>query len=174
MTEASPIEICGQYPVDERARALLRDGMAAREFIEALLASRLHLAGVDFLAHAMPARQAIWWGCLCLQHASGDNLTPADRIALAAAVQWVLQPTEENRAAAEGPAKDAGNTSAAGALARAANWTGGPLIPAKAVATAVKLAAVKVQPVKIAGTQRLFVELGIGVAEGRYPKERIT
>jgi hypothetical protein len=31
----------------------------------------------------------------------------------------------------------------------------------------VGLAAVKGDPIKIADTQRLFVELGIGVAEGR-------
>jgi hypothetical protein len=66
-------------------------------------------------------------------------------------------------------------------LAQAANWTGGSLgppnaapmppglfMPALAVATAVKFAAIKVEPVRIPDTQRLFVELGMAVAEGRY------
>jgi hypothetical protein len=35
------------------------------------------------------------------------------------------------------------------------------------VAAAVKFAAIKVEPARITDTQQLFVELGIGVAEGR-------
>ncbi len=42
-----------------------------------------------------------------------------------------------------------------------------PFLPAKGVAGAVALAAVKGEPLKIADTQRRFVELGIAVAEGR-------
>jgi hypothetical protein len=37
-----------------------------------------------------------------------------------------------------------------------------------AIATAVKFAAIKVEPGKIAETRRLFVELGMGLAENRY------
>jgi hypothetical protein len=41
-------------------------------------------------------------------------------------------------------------------------------MPATAVATAVKFAGIKVEPARIADTQRLFVELGMAIAEGRY------
>jgi hypothetical protein len=67
-----------------------------------------------------PAREAIWWGCMCLQHACGDSLSLTEKAACRAAVQWVLQPTEENRAAAKAPADKAGPTNPAGALAAAA------------------------------------------------------
>jgi hypothetical protein len=93
----------------------------------------------------------------------------------------VLRPTEQSRAAAKAPAEAAGTDSPAGALASAANWTGGslgpphsapvppgPFMPAMAVAAAVKFAAIKVEPARIPDTQRLFVELGMAVAEGRY------
>jgi len=178
---ASAGEICARFQLDEDAGQLLRDEMGAREFIEALLAKNLYDPAIDFVAHALPARQAVWWGCLCLQHAMGDKLTEPDKSAAAAAVRWVLQPTEENRAAAKAPADKAGYSSAAATLARAVNWTGGslgppdmppfppgPFMPATAVATAIKFAAVKVEPNKIVGTQRLFVELGVEVAEGRH------
>jgi hypothetical protein len=181
ISAASAAAICARFKLDEKALPLLRDEMGSREFVEALLANKLYVAGIDFLAHGLPAREAVWWGCLCLQHACGSNLAAPDKAAASAAVQWVLQPTEENRAASKAPAEKAGYSSAAGALARAANWTGGslgptdmppvppgPFMPAMAVATAIKFAAVKVEPAKITGTQRLFVELGIGVAEGRY------
>ena len=41
-------------------------------------------------------------------------------------------------------------------------------MPAKTVTGAILLAAAKADPVKIGDTQRLFAELGIGVAEGRF------
>jgi hypothetical protein len=178
---ASAAEICSRFQLDEKAQPLLRDAMGAREFVEALTANEQHVAAIDFMAHALPAREAIWWGCLCLQYACGDKLAAPDKAAAIAAVRWILQPSEENRAAAKIPGEKAGPASPAGALARAATWTGGslgppdapplppgPFMPATAVATAINFAAIKVDPAKIVGTRVLFVELGIGVAEGRY------
>ncbi len=173
-------EICACFDLKPEARPLLYDGMGPNEFVEALVAKKQYIAAIDFVAHALPAREAIWWGCLCLQHATGGNLSPLDKAACAAAVQWVIQPTEENRAAAQAPAQAAGTLSAAGQLAMAASQTDmnftapnapappGPSAAAKAVAGAVKIATTKADPVKIVETQRLFVELGIGVAEGRF------
>jgi len=173
-------EICAHFDLEEKARPLLSDGMRPREFVEALLVGKQYAAGIHFMAHALPAREAIWWACLCLQHACGNNLSAADRAASIAAVQWVLRPTEQNRAAAKAPAEAARAPSPAGALAMAASLTGGslgapnlPPVPpppfawAGYVAAAVKFAAIKVEPARITDTQRLFVELGIGVAEGR-------
>jgi hypothetical protein len=174
-------EVCAHFDLEEEARPLLRQGMGPREFVHALVAHKQYAAGIDFMAHALAAREAVWWGCLCLQHACGAKLAGPDKAAAAAAVEWVLRPTEQNRAAAKAPAETAGPSSPAGALARAANWTGGslgpphsapvppgPFMPATAVATAVKFAGIKVEPARIADTQRLFVELGMAIAEGRY------
>jgi Family of unknown function (DUF6931) len=66
---ATAAEICTRFDLDEKLLPLLRDGMGPREFVEALLADKQYGAGVNFMAHALPAREAIWWGCLCLQHA---------------------------------------------------------------------------------------------------------
>lgn len=178
---ATAAHICAHFDLEEKAEPVLRDGMGPREFLEALLADKQYAAGIDFMAHALPAREAVWWGCLCLQHACGSSLSTKDKAAAKAALQWVLQPNEENRAAAKAPAEAAGPASPAGALARAAHWTGGslgppngppvppgPFMPAMAIATAVKFAAIKVEPGKIAETRRLFVELGMGLAENRY------
>ena len=181
ITAVTAAEICTRFDLAEKARSLLHNGMGPGEFVEALVANQQYNAGIDFVAHALPAREAVWWGCLCFQHACGVHLGGPDKAAAIAAVQWVLQPNEQNRAAAKAPAAATGPDSPAGALARAANWTGGslgppnappvppgPFMPAMAVATAVKFAAIKVEPAKMADTRRLFVELGIGVAEGRY------
>lgn len=174
-------EVCAHFNLDRSARQLLGDGMEPREFAETLMANQQYLAGIDFVAHALPAREAIWWGCLCVQHACGDALTAQEKAALRCAVNWVLQPTEANRAAAKIPAEEAGPASPAGVLASAANQTGGslapphlppvppgPFAPAMGVANAVKFASLKGDPLKMADRRRSYVELGIGVAEGRY------
>jgi hypothetical protein len=154
--------------------------MKPREFISALIENKKCVDAIRFLAHALPAREGIWWGCLCMQHASGDDLPPPDRAAATAAVLWVMQPTEETRAAAKARAEAAGPASAAGALAMAANLTGGSIAPpnvppvppapfasAQAMARAVKLASIKCEPALILKAQRSYVELAIRVAEGR-------
>jgi uncharacterized protein DUF6931 len=173
-------EISAHMTLADGPRRLLKAGMGPREFVDALLARQEYVTAVDFIAHALPAREAVWWGSLCLQHAYGNALSQAERAAARAAVQWVLEPTEPYRAATKAPGDAAGSGSPAGLLAGAAHQTGGnlappkappvappPFAPAKAVAGAVKLAVTKGDPVRVTDTQRLYVELGIGVAEGR-------
>jgi hypothetical protein len=174
-------EVCAHFDLKPEAQPLLHPGMPPRQFIDALLANKQYLAGIEFLAHALPVREGIWWGCLCLQHACGENLTPADRAACIAVVQWVTQPSEQTRAAVKAPADVAGPASPAGVLGIAAFQTGGSIAPPKAppmppppfawsksLVNAIKLAVLKGDPIKMADTQRAYMELGIGLAEGRF------
>jgi uncharacterized protein DUF6931 len=178
--KAKAAEICKQFELKEEARPLLRDGLSPREFADALLVDRQYQAAIQFIAHALPHREAIWWGCLCLEHVNREKWLPAEKAACKAAVQWVLDPSAENREAVKAPGEAASAGSPAGLLAMATTWTGGSLapsnlpavppgpdLPARGVAGAIALAAVKGDPLQIADTQRRFVELGIGVAEGR-------
>ena len=166
-------DICALFKVKKEAAALLQPGMSPSLFLGALMEHRQYLNAIEFMAHALPARAAIWWGCLCLQHACGENLSPPDRAALQAATVWVLWPTEAYRATAQAQGQVAGMGSPAGLLAMAASAAGLngriPMPPAKAVINAVKLATTKADPAKIADTQRLYVELGTGVAVGKFP-----
>jgi hypothetical protein len=186
----SAAEVCKNFSLKEEARPLLREGQSPRDFVDVLLAHKKHAPAIDFLAHALPPREAIWWGCLCLQQVSASPLSPPEAAACKAAVAWVLEPTEGNRRAAQPPSEAAGPSTPAGGLALATLWTGGslapsttqpnpkvppappvppgPFLPARAVAGAILLASVKGEPTRIADTQRLFVELGMGVAEGRF------
>lgn len=179
ITAATAAEICANFQLDDAARKLLRDGMNPQDFVTALIEKKRYIDAIDFMAHALPVREGIWWGCLCLQHACGDNLEPPDRIAATAAVEWLMRPTEQNRAAAKAPGLAAEPVSPAGALAMAASLTGGsihppelpfkpppPFAPQGAVARAVKLASIKGDPVLIAKMQRSYVELALEVAAG--------
>lgn len=175
---ATAAEVCANFDLGRNARKLLRDGMNPQDFVAALIENKEFLDAIDFMAHALPVRDGLWWGCLCMQHALGDNLSPPDRAAATAAVQWLLNPTEENRAAAKAPSTAAEKTSPAGALAMAASLTGGSIYPPElpfkppppfaveqAIARAVTLASLKVEPSK--KTQRSYVELALEVAAGR-------
>jgi hypothetical protein len=176
---ASAAEVCRQFDLAPEARPLLQDKQTPRQFLDALLAGRHYRAAVPFLAYALPAREAVWWGCLCWRHLAGSR-PPAEAAACKAAAKWVLEPTEENRRAAEAAANAAGLATPAGSLALAAFWSGGsitpPNLPAvapkphmtpRAIAAALRLASVQGDPAKIPETLRAFVELGLGVAEGK-------
>ena len=174
-------EICAHFNLDDKAKALLSDGIDPREFVIALVGNKKYIDAIHFMAHALPAREAIWWGCLCLQHAFGNELTPADRVAATAAVRWVMQPTEDNRMAARDGANAAPPPSAAGTLAFATFHTEGnvalpglpptspePFASARAVALAVTLASIKTDPSKIVKVQKAYVELAARIAEGNF------
>jgi hypothetical protein len=177
---ATAAEVCANFPIQKPAKALLRDAMTPQEFVAALIENKKFVDGIDFMAHALPAREGVWWGCLCMQHAVGEKLAAPERAAATAVVQWVLQPTEENRAAARGSVEGAGPGSAAGTLAMAASLTGGSVAPpnapfkppppfasAKEVAMAVKIASTKADPARITKVQRSYVELALDVAGGK-------
>ena len=153
------------------ALRLLDAAMTPARYIETLKREREYVAGIEFLSHALPAREAVWWACLCIQHAFGDTLEAGAKAACQAAVQWVLKPTEENRKIAKAHADALGNGGAVGLAAAAAGIAGassGALSSARAAGNAVKLASIHGDPVKIPDTQRRFVDLGLGVAAGRY------
>jgi hypothetical protein len=180
ISASTAAEVCANFDLPNEARKLLGDNMNPQEFVSALIVNKKCLDAIDFMAHALPSREGIWWGCLCMQHALGNDLPPVDRDAAIAAVQWVMSPTEQSRIRAKAPSELAGSTSLAGTLARAAFLSGGNVAPpnaphvepppfssAKAVARAVKLAAMKVEPPHIPKVQRSYVELAMEVAEGR-------
>lgn len=178
---ASASDICARFLMNKEASALLRSDMAPRLFLEALLSHKQYVSGIDFLAHALPTREAVWWGCLCFQHVCADGMCALDRATAAAAVQWVLQPSDSARGQAKVQAEAAGPVSVAGALAMAVYQAGPgiaspgrpasptpPFASAKSVANAVKLACTKSDPAKLIQTQKALVEIGIGVADGRF------
>src|SRR5882762_8415213 len=104
VTAATASEVCSRLYLDKAALGLLRPAMSPRGFVDALVEAKQYLAAIDFIAHALPSREAIWWGCLCLQRTCGDKLEPWERRAFRITVQWVLHPNEMNRAAAKQPA----------------------------------------------------------------------
>jgi hypothetical protein len=180
VTSARAAEICANLDLKGEAPKLLQPDLTPRQFLDVLLEKKLYKEAISFLAHALPKREAVWWACLCVRQAGGPGMAGKELAALKAAVGWVLDPTEDNRRAAEEPGKAADFSTAAGCAAMAAFWSDGslnppnlpavppdPLMTAQAVAGSVQLGAVQEGPLKVLEMQRRFLDIGIGVAEGQ-------
>ena len=180
-------EVCRNYEPSKDARKVLRDGLAPREFIDLLVQAGRFLDAVDFLAHALPRREAVWWACVGVRHAQGGDLPPKERAALKAVVEWVLEPDEPKRRAAQAAGEAADIGTPAGCAAFAVYGSGGSLTPpnlpevppepfmtAKAVSGSLALASVQGDPAVMADVQRELVELGIAIAEGKVVWPAVT
>lgn len=137
---AAAREFCRRARLKRPALELLEQnpGIAPAAFLEALVAKEYLTDALRVLAHRLPKRDAVWWGCLCWEHADEANRGEAERQALAAAVRWVLDPTDENRRLAGKWGKKARMKTSGGALAMAVFLSGGsvslpglPFVPPK-------------------------------------------
>src|SRR5260370_6673168 len=111
--------------LSDEARDLLGEGLTPWDYYEVLRERRLYEDALRFLAHALPKRVAVWWGCLCVWAVNREEPQEKFEAALQAAVRWVLAPNEDHRRAAEEPGREASFGDPAGCLAMAALWSGG-------------------------------------------------
>lgn len=145
--------------LSDAARALLRPEVNVFDFSYLLVANGLYADMIRFIAHRLPPRDAVWWGCLCVRTAGGPVLPADEEAALKAVVAWVLHTTDECRRAARVAADRATLDTPAGCIARATFSSGGSLLPpgqpvvepppyltAGLVASGVLLAAAKAPP----------------------------
>lgn len=99
-----PYQTCGQilprFKASEEAQQLLDPEMSVSLAIEALQTEELFNDLTQFLAHALPVREAIWWASLCVQQRQ-DIWNPTQLHCIQTAQQWVQSPAEELRRKAE-------------------------------------------------------------------------
>jgi hypothetical protein len=160
-------------PLADASRTMLISDMTTQQFIDLLASREQFLDALRVVAHALAARSAVQWACQCVRTAAGDDLNPADSAALAAAEQWVADPSEANRRQAQAAAEAAEHKTPASWAAMAAFWSAGslappsapvvppaPHLPAHAAAGAAMLAAVARQPEKATEKYYQFLQLG--------------
>lgn len=178
------VDLAGSAKLSDPARALLKPALTPKDYLAELLERKLFKDAYSFLVVGLPLREAVWWGALCLRQSHGDVSVPGpDRIALRAAVEWVLEPTAETRRVALAAGKEAGLNSASGCLALAAGQTPAALATPTAPPTAhpavrylrraVLLASVHGDPRVLGPYAEHFVKLGLGVAAGEYTWKRL-
>ena len=160
----------------EESMALLRPELHPLEFVALLMEKALYPDAVRFIAHALPKREAVWWGWVCARRAAGDHPQPKIKASLEATEKWIAQPSEDNRRSAMAAAQKAELGTAAGCAGLAAFFSGGSLAPpeapvvppgeflsAKAVSGAVIFAAVAKEPERAPEKFKSFVAQGVEV-----------
>src|SRR5580704_8099389 len=163
--------------LSEEAMGLMRPDLAPRDYIALLMSKKLYADAVRFLAHALPKRQAVWWGWISAKKAAGADPPPKIKASLEATEKWIAQPDDESGRAAMAAAKEAKTTTAAGCAGMAAFFSGSSLGPAhvppippgefltaKAVSGAVIYSAVGKDPVNAPDRFQNFVSQGVEVA----------
>lgn len=183
--EPSAAEVAARFSLSDGSKSLIDAAMTASAFVDTLMGKAKFADAIRVLAHQLSARQAVWWGCLCVWNVSrpGDGaepLTPLGEKAIGAAVRWVREPSEPSRRAAEAAGRAAAITTPAGCVAMAAFWSAGSMSPPgnpdvpcppylahRVVGEGVIVAAGLGDPEKAIVRWPLFVQLGRDVLAGR-------
>lgn len=175
-------EICGDFDLQEEAKAHLSGEPMPHEFVDRLVRARLYADAMRFLAYGLPKREAVWWASLCVKSVPACCNDEIAAEAIQAAEAWVKIPSETNREAAltaggkhnfEMPGAPAAWT------AMAAGWSTGekatddenaPAPPehltAHAASGAIILAA-GIEPDRAEEVSRKFLETGVQIAQGK-------
>ena len=71
-------EVCRAFELSEPGQRLLDDRITPLQFVSRLIEIECFADAVSFLAHALPKREAVWWGCLCARDARCSGFTSGD------------------------------------------------------------------------------------------------
>lgn len=180
----SPVSIwslCESAGVSDQARKHAKSDMSPGVLMGKLIDAKLYVDVIKLVSHALPKREAIWWGALCVEMISTKDDAPDDIEALRAVVQWVIEPKESQRVKAAVAADQCQTASPACSLAQAVKWSDGsmsrpgmpvvrpePEMTPNALVAAVRSAAKKGSREKQSQRLRDFLRLAVEVAEGRH------
>lgn len=149
---AEPLRILAEVTTARAAVERLRDGGFLREAVCAL-------------AQVLPIRRAVWWAILSAWHGVDGNPASSQDRAFAAALRWVLEPSESHRGAAHEAASETALDNAPGCCACAAALAGAVsgdhFVPKELDAAATMIA----QAVAFARRQREQAGLSVSFAE---------
>jgi hypothetical protein len=171
-------EVLARAGVVDEAAPLLPEAPDARSLVEAMIEGGLCAESLSFLAHALPRREAIWWGWLAAREAGGE--TPPGPLAqvLEATHAWIADPSDANRRRAHAAAQAEGLAAPASLVALAAFFSGASLAPpdqppvpparedgASALAGALVMAGVTLRPDDAEGALADLARKGVAVGD---------
>lgn len=175
---APPGEIAKAAELGPESLALLTPEKSARSFVMALVDASRFEDAVRFIAHALPRREAVWWGLLCAKEAAGEKPSDDVRASLDATEAWIRHPTDEQRRAAMAAAKQATMKTSAGCAGFAAFFSGGslsvpgqpdvppgPFHTAKAIFGAVAIASIGNDPKTMPERYKRYIEQGLHIGD---------
>ena len=166
--------------LSDEAKELLTETIKSADYLQQLMEKALYTDAINFLANALPKREAVWWACLCARQSLGNDAPVNDIKAIELAEAWVYKPVQTVCEPTYSAAAATEFKTAAGWAAIAAFWSGENISPSKeaivppptdltgkAVNGAVTLSAVlEDDPKKITENYQLFLKKGIEIACG--------
>lgn len=170
------------FKLSDAAAPLLDEEAPPERFFSALRDAEAHDDAIQFLSCALPRRVAIAWGRDCVgRTAKSVRLTPADTAAYSAVGAWLDDATDERRWVCFDAANASEYKSAESVLALAVYLSGGslaapgcpqpvpppPEVAGKMVATALAVAATRVEAHMIGPTKSMFLDRGTLFASGQ-------
>jgi hypothetical protein len=171
-------EICDTFELSKDAQPLLNPEIAPLPFLDLLEANEFYVDALQFLARALPKREAVWWSATCARELTPDAKRPELTAGLEAAEAWVYRPNEDTRRGAEKAANAIKASHPTKWTAMAAFWSGGSLAPAdkpevkppedftaKAVAGAVMMIAA-LDPTQSVARNKKFIAAAREIANG--------
>jgi hypothetical protein len=167
--------ICKVLELNEEARVLIRNSTRSAQYLQELLKKELYDDALNFFAHALNKREAVWWGCKCISHTLTEKASSLEIHALEVSKQWVQCPSEENRKHTMPAAVATAFKSAASWAAVAAFWSNDYAIQtksgtvrddftAKAIINAVKISAIDEDLDVTRNNYTVFFQYGIQIA----------
>ncbi len=180
VTASTAQAITRHFELLDESHPLLEAEHSPAEFLQILIDNGHYHDAATFLAHAIPAREAVWWACLCTR----DHLNSSDepyRQAHTAAEAWVRKPSEDTRRQAEKEAEASDYNTPASWAAAAAFWSGGSVAPvsepvmeppahlyAHAVAGAIVMSANQGMPAEseVEARYQRYLKHGINIGNG--------
>jgi hypothetical protein len=119
--------------LDAQARSALAGCEEPTDALDRLERAGLLIEATRLMAHALPAREAVWWACACSRHTAAYGANPsAEAQVRKAAEEWVRNQTDERRRTAMKEAEAAGFGSAEAWAAVGAFWSGDSMAPLEA------------------------------------------
>ena len=147
-------QVLHEFTLSDEAQPLLTKDASIKEAIETLQANQLYNDLVQFISHAIPVREAIWWASLCIKQRH-ESWSPEQTQCIQVAQRWTQSPAEDLRRKAEMLANELNLNCGPSWLAQAVFWNGSgsivseqlprvlpdPFLYAKAVAGAINHSA---------------------------------
>ncbi len=172
--------VLAHVQLDAQGSAALAGCAGTAEALDRLERGGFLIEATRLIAHALPAREAVWWACMCARHTAASGADPAaGAVVRAAAEEWVRRQTDAQRRAAMREAEAAGFSSAEAWAAVAAFWSGDSMAPPEApkvppqphftglaVAGAVAIAAARGEATRREARLRRFLIAGRDIAAG--------
>lgn len=123
-------EICELLELEDESRELVQPEHTPATFVGVLAENEQFMDAVRLLAFHLPKRESVWWAYHSLKAHGGNSLATEEKVAMSAALEWVKDPTEDNRRAAMAAA-EVGEFKTAGCwVAMSAFWSGPSIAPA--------------------------------------------